>query len=282
MNYQFKYYPEPGITYDIIRMLYVKLNANSIWKETLTTVDCQEEHISFIEEHAGLLPEPDPDLALFAYIPTNRKTTFLSSIVDELISNNFSSYTLNSLYEYINDISRVKDGIFTYYFYDEFIDSTDFEYQLRVNRTIPDRIKLLLFGFSYNPTAFIKKLNTTIQEYYTLIKKLWKEVSVSTEMLKQFSSKLFSEKLLVKIESDSNITEEVRYSLCRCTPMYLISGCSQNNLFFISTQNTIQESIRTEIAYSTSELIQAIHSIDDQYRLEILHFLKNSPEQSPL
>lgn len=128
-------------------MLYVKLNANSIWKETLTTVDCQEEHIRFIEEQARLLPEPDLDLALFSYIPTNRKTTFLSTVADDIISNDFQTYTIKNLYEYTNNISKVKDSIFNYYFSEEFFRSSDFEYQLRASRTIPDRINFYSLAF---------------------------------------------------------------------------------------------------------------------------------------
>ena len=282
MNYQFKYYPEPGITYDIIRMLYVKLNANNIWKETLTTVDCQEEHIHFIEEHAKLLPEPDPDLALFAYIPTNRKTTFLSSIVDELISNNFSSFTLNSLYEYINNISRVKEGIFSYYFYDEFINSVDFEYQLRVNKTIPDRIKLLLFGFSYNPMAYIKKLNATIQEYSSLITKLGKVESFTIDALDQFVAIMYENNSKKHFKDSPDDPHVMMYSLCRCTPVFNLFFYSTQNPFFVSTPSTISKVLTSEDSCTNSELLKLIHSIDDQYRLDILRLIRLNEELSLL
>lgn len=278
MSYTFKYYPDPGITYDIIRMLYVKLNASSIWKETLTTIDYQEEHVRFIEEHANLLPEPDPDLSLFFYIPTNKKTTFLSTVADELICKNFQTYSIEDLIKYTNNITKVKEEIFNYYFSDKILGSADFEYQVRSSRTIPDRIKLLLFGFSYNPAEYITKLNNVIQNYYELIGTYWKIDLISNDVLNQFTAKLISKPAVTKKHIDLTF---VAYSLCRCTPMHLLFGYSQENLFFISTSNTLIENIRSDLAFSTSELLQTLHSIDDQYRLEIIKLLKNTPEQSP-
>lgn len=277
MSYTFKYYPDPGITYDIIRMLYVKLNASSIWKETLTTIDSQEEHVRFIEEHASLLPEPDPDLSLFFYIPTNKKTTFLSTLADELICKDFQTYSIDNLINYTNNITNVKEGIFNYYFSDKILGSADFEYQLRSSRTIPDRIKLLLFGFSYNPEAYIAKLNKTIINYYEIIGAQSLMESFRLDELEKFVNITFKNKSI-----GSSKFKNISYSLCRCTPVFNLVYYNEEHPFFISAPKTIRTAISDNVSFTNSKLLQLIHSIDDQYRLDIIRIIRMSSGISPL
>ena len=58
MNFTFNYNPDPGIMYDIIRMLYVKFNATNVWKETLTSVETKDQQYHYISEHSKTLPYP--------------------------------------------------------------------------------------------------------------------------------------------------------------------------------------------------------------------------------
>ena len=39
MSYSLKYYPDPGIAFDITKMLFVKLNSESVWQSSLTSID---------------------------------------------------------------------------------------------------------------------------------------------------------------------------------------------------------------------------------------------------
>lgn len=281
MNYQFKYYPDPGITYDIIRMLYVKLNPKSVWKETLTTVDYQEEHIQFIEEHAQLLPDPNSDISIFFFIPLKKRRTFISTIIERLISKRFTDYSISDLYMYLQNIPVIKRDMFSYYLGEQNYKSIDFEYQLRTNRTIPEKIKLLLFGFSYNPEAYTSKVRNIIEEYYNLIKKYWSITSLSPTTLDQLGNCIINDSPKHVDKKLSSEIPTISYSLCRCTPVLLITNTSSRNPFFISTLETINEKISNESTFTNSELLQLVHSVDDQHRLDIIRLLKGEPNLSP-
>ena len=277
MSYTFKYYPDPGITYDIIRMLYVKLNACSIWKETLTTIDYREDHIRFIEEHAKLFPEPNSDLSLFFFIPSNKRKTFLSSILEQLITENFSAYSISDLITFLNNTPHISSILFSYYLGEHNYNARDFEYHLRSNKTIPDKIKLLLFGFHYNPETYTSKLCQTIYDYYLKIVNEFSTDQIPNNDLIKYVN------LASEIKPSPNTRyNEVLYSLCRCTPRLAMSGYSQDNFFFISTSDTISEKVNNKLEYSTLELLEAIHSLDDQYRLEIIQLLKSNTSLTPL
>ena len=60
MSYSLKYYPDPGIAFDIVRMLFVKLNPPSVWQELLTSPESVHEESEYLQNHADMLPDPAP------------------------------------------------------------------------------------------------------------------------------------------------------------------------------------------------------------------------------
>lgn len=279
MNFQFTYLPDPGISYDVGRMLYVKLNPLSIWKETLTTVEHQEEHIRIIEEHAKLFPEPDSDLSLFVYTPTNKNTTFLSSVTKQLISEGFSEYTISDLISYFENPSKIRNEVLSFYIGEQCLESSNFEYHLRTNRNIPDRIKLLLFGFSYNPKAYTTKLINTINEYYSIISSWVSFEKLSSDELTQFVNIMFDKNSITSNPTDKVFT--FPYSLCQCTPVLILCGYSATNPFFVSTICSIKGKKTQDLTVSRSNLLELIHALDDPYRIDIIQLLKHHDGLSP-
>ena len=93
MNHTYQYYPDPGIAFDISKMLLVKLNPVNIWSTLLTSIDSQKDDTLFIQNNAESFPSPKSELLLFFFIPNNKNTTFFSSILSHVIQNNFSSFS---------------------------------------------------------------------------------------------------------------------------------------------------------------------------------------------
>lgn len=282
MNYTLKYNPDPGIAYDIVRMLYVKLNATNIWRETLTSIESNDHQYDYIIEHAKLLPDPKPELALFFYIPTNKKATFMSMITEKMISNDFSSFSISNFYTYLNNSKQLLNDVLSYYLGDQDYTNVVFESLIRLSKTIPDRIKLLLFGFSYNPIAFSSQLSKMISSYYDIIYADCQAVPMSSLDLKQFSDMLieqsqFFHKKHASFQEDSTIG----FSLCTYTPDFLLYNHSKHNPFFITTENTIHNKLSNQLSISLQELLQSIHALNDQYRLSIIHLLKEHGSLSP-
>ena len=55
---------------------------------------------------------------------------------------------------------------------------------------IPDRIKLLLFGFIYDPRNFISALKNAISSYYSVITNDEHEFSLQSEVMQDFTNLL--------------------------------------------------------------------------------------------
>ncbi len=173
MNYFFEYFPEPGIAHDICKMLYVKLNPQTDWQETLTSFDSQEEHINHIINHSALLPDPKPELSLFVYRPLRKSSTFLSKILVSLISSNFTSFSISNLLSYFSNIQQVRQDIFTFYLGEQDYTHIDLDHVIRLTSNIPDRIKVLLLGFALYPQKYISILTKTINQYHSFITNTW-------------------------------------------------------------------------------------------------------------
>jgi len=282
MNFTFNYNPDPGIMYDIIRMLYVKFNATNVWKETLTSMETNDQQYHYISEHAKILPDPKSELALFFYIPTNKKTTFMSMITDKMVSDDFSSFSISNIYSYLSNTNQVYNDVLSYYLGEQDYSNVIFESLIRLSKTIPDRIKLLLFGFSDNPIAYISQLSNWISTYYSSINMDNESVQISSTDLDKFTNLLIEQshafhKKRTSLKKDSVIG----FSLCKYTPDFLMYNHSEQNPFFISTEITIQEKINNQTTLSTQELLHATHALNDQYRLTIIRCLKQFGSLSP-
>ena len=280
MKYNLIFYPDPGLVFDISKMLFVKLNTPNIWKEMLTSIDSPEEFHEFIIKHSKPLPDPKPELLLFSFLPTNKKYTFLSMIIDRHISKSFFSFTIKDFLSYFEDVEQVKNDLLSYYLGDQDYSQIMFEHMIRSSKTIPDRIKLLLFGFSYNPKSFINQLIKTIQSYHDLLLKCPLELP-SNDDLSTFYQQLYNQFFSNRKTKKSISTDTpLGYSLCRCTPDFLFYNLANKELFFITTNITIDIKIKNQVSFSTHQLLLSLNALNDQIRLDIIRLLKTKSSLS--
>jgi len=274
MSYKFEYYPDPGIAYDIVKMLFLKLTSPNEWKEMLTTITSHEYYTEYIQNKANLLPDPTPELLLYVYIPINKKYTFLSTIIAKLIDTDVHSFTLNSLITYLSNVDEVKEDLYSYYLGTQDYSNTDLDHLIRTNKNIPDKIKVLLFGFAMYSYKHISYLIKTIEEYYIIIKENW-----ISDIPTEFDLNLFLEKVIDEIYSSNTMllnslkNNSIPYSLCHSTPDFLSLGFSSSYPYFISTYDSIQSMIKNDSKPSTSEIILAARALSDNYRISILNQL---------
>jgi len=274
MCYTFEYYPAPGIAHDIAKMLYVKLSSPNEWQEMLTTLASHEYYTNYIQNQVNSFPDPSSDLVLFTHIPISKKHTFLSQIIAQLIDLDFRSFSLDTLIEYFSHIDQVKNDLYTFYFCEQDYSKIDFDHIIRNNKTIPDKIKILLFGFSMYPNKYISNLVKVLTLYYQTIKKQFNFTSASMIDLAHFVNKTlnntFQNDLALHQKLHSSI---ISYSLCYSTPTFLYSGLSSNPPYFITTTETIQLSLKKETATSINDLIDVAQALGDKHRISIINQL---------
>lgn len=281
MQYNLQYYPEPGIAYDIAKMCFVKLNSPNIWQESLTVIDPENNYASFIQEQANLFPKPKSEALLFSYIPANKSTTFLSTLVSKLISKNFCSFSVSDIISYFDNTTEVQNDLFSYYFGKEDYTDVDIDHIIRHNTLISDKIKIMLLGFSLYPAKYISCLTKTILDYYSIIKNLLDSHPDFEADYNSFIDLLISESNLHGEPAIPSIKNSlISYSMCITTPEFLYCNLSISYPFFITTLKTISQLLYNNIAPPTVNLIQSAQAISDPHRFKIINLLISQKQLS--
>ena len=274
MSTHFLYYPDPGIAFDISKMLLVKLNSLTVWHNLLTLTDFTNSEISFIENCAKVLEDPKPELVIFSFVPSNRKTTFLSHIISNLLQSGLSTFNLLTIKCYLEDYVTVQKDLFNFYFDLALDSSIDIDHLMLSNKSIPDKIKILLYGFYLYPQKYISKLLTIIERYYHSIMEKWHSPIDNNIDLTRFSMcliDLYSRDNQIQLNDQTPLIE---YSLSFCVPQFLIMNLTISPPFFVTTTTTINNYISSKnVSPSSQQLMKLSQALSDKTRISILNIL---------
>lgn len=276
MSLHFDYYSEPGIIQDILKMLYVKLNPNNVWKEVLTPADSQNTAIQYIQQYSELFAEVKSELALFFYIPTNKHATFMTSALEPFLIKDFSHFNLDCILNYLNDIEKVRSDLYSYFLNENISNPGAFENAIRCSKYITDRIKLHLFGFSYNPNLYITSLRKAFITYHDFIKEKWPSSPLEEKVLNDFVKVINNRNRSSNNPQRVFTSDNISYSLCRCTPNFFVANYSSEHEFFITTFQTLNQRTQNTSFQSRISLLQSLHALDDSHRLSILDLIKKN------
>lgn len=276
MSYVLKYYPDPGIAFDISKMLFVKLNSERTWQEHLVSLNTPDLDLSYIYSHQHLLVDPPPELLLFVYLPSNKSTTFLTTIIARLISQDFKNFVLPCLFSYLKNVKNLQIDLLSYYLGISNSFPNNIEELICHCKTIPDKIKLLLFSFILKPTKYVTKLIKTIHTYQEYISKLKENPGFHSLNITQFIDHL----LTTSYKNKSTAIEytnkyEIGFSMCFTTPDFLYHNLNIKNPYLISTSNTILQLLDNQNDLSINQLTQCSYALNDKNRIYILtHIIK--------
>ena len=151
MTRKFTYYPDPGIAYDISKMLLIKLNPSSTWVDMFTSPSNIKNDMKHIQSCADALSTPKSELLIFSFIPSNQKTSFLTYVISNLLHSGIHNFSLSHLTSYLKNYAAVKNELLSFYLDSPNPDNLDLDYAIRNNRTLPDKLKILLLTFLMNP-----------------------------------------------------------------------------------------------------------------------------------
>ncbi len=271
MHYTFHYYPDPGIAFDITKMLLVKLHPVNTWSSLLVSIDTRKEDILFIQKNASLFSSPRPELLLFFSLPANKRATFFSTLLGKVIQTNFTTFSFPSFLSYFNDVEKIKKDIHSFYFDSELSDSTDYEHFIRTSKNIPDKIKLLLFGFYVNPTKYINYLIETLESYYRTIVDSFISAASTIAISDSYIDQLLKRTENLDISSNSDIS--ISYSLSFTTPEFLVFNYSNKHPYLITTSKSIDRILKTSDPYSINSFIAATAALSEKQRILIINLL---------
>lgn len=273
MTVHLNYYPDSGIAYDISKMLLVKLNPSNTWTELLTSPGNIENDLIHIKSCVDSLPNPKPEIFLFSFIPSNQNTTFLSFIISRLLEQGIHCFSISQLVSYLEDPSHVQNDLFEFYFGTFPSPKLDFDHTIRNNKILPDKLKVLLFGFVMYPQKFTTPLIDIVNTYYSIIKSDILSPLNKNVNLKKFTQHLIdqnSNRSFLSFSQNSDL--EIAYSLSYCVPEYLAVDFITDHPFFISTEQTINKYNNSQkIPHTYLQLIELCHALSDKIRISILN-----------
>ncbi len=274
MSYSLKYYPDPGIAFDISKMLFVKLNSQTAWQTALASVDSNSSEITHIQKYASLLPEPDIEVLLFTYIPSNKSTTFLSILISKLIYQDFKSFTVSKLQKYLENSELIQADLLLYYLGEQKYSHSDLERIIRINKNIPDRVKILLLGFILNPYKYLNTLSQVITKYYQLIYKNWIIPNEVPFLPDSFIDCVIQNTYSNELPILSFIQEHtISFSLCFSTFDFLLRHFTSENPFIITASETVNQMLASTPHLDTSTLILVANALSDKHRINIIQKL---------
>ena len=262
------YYPEPGIAHDISKMFFVKLNPTNIWQEMLASTDTTSDQLENIKLFSSSLPSLKEEVTLFSFIPLDKKVTFLSQLFARLISLNFVNFSLETITDYFSNIAQVRNDLLTYYFGDyDYSTVIDYDHIIRQNKKIPERIKILLWGFNSYPEKYISALLQSIGEYHTQI-----IASHPTLNFEEFDFGPLIKWIITKhYPTFSKPPLHLHFSLCYTTPYFLYHNFTSDIPYCITTLDTINERrFAPEFPPSLSSILDIINALGDKSRLALL------------
>ena len=275
MSYSLKYYPDPGIAFDISKMLFVKLNPVSVWKSSLTSIDSPVNEFDFIHDFANFLPHPESDLLLYVFIPSNKNTTFLSTLIAKLMSQDFYQFTISKLTSYIKNDTSFQHELISYYLGNTDYKLSNLETKIRTSKTIPDKIKVLLLGFIISPTQYQKSLAAFISLYYDLIKSNCcpdNPLDLLPKSVVDIIMQTYPDNRKDTIQLNC---DELGFSFSFSTLDFLVRNFTSDKPYFICAPDTFTQIKSDIVSLDTNVFIETTSAISDKHRLSIISHLIN-------
>ena len=238
--------------------------------DILTSPANVKAEITHIQKCADALPAPNSKMLLFSFVPSNQKTTFLTSVISHLLDSGIHSFSISKLTSYLNDYTLVKNDLINFYFDSSTVNNLDFDHVICNSRSIPDKIKVLLFSFLMYPQKYTSSLIHVIDSYYTEIKnRLLSPLNNNTDLnlLYKYLTKRSSQQ-----SRNLNISSPIGYSLSYCVRDYLAFDFTSVPPYFISTEITINDYNNSpDDSVTFSELTDLCRALGDKIRMSILN-----------
>lgn len=275
MQYTFHYNPEPGIVSDITRLLTIKLAPRSIWEPYFTLIDSYTSDMEYINNFSKEFHVRYTKLLLFSYIMPNRPASYLSTLFIQSVQDDFSAFSFQSFLSYFQNHDQIRQDLLSYYLGDHDYSYINVEPLIRKNHLIPDKLKILLFGFLCDPSTYLRHLVTQMQTFYSQLYDYHivhsNDFSLTFETFDSILNTWCSSPSLVK-ESINN--PSIYYSCCYSIPHHLFHQFSTVIPWFIFSPNSNFPLNSTLKPTSSISLISLANALSDSSRIIIIQLLQ--------
>lgn len=279
MNYIFENHPDPGLAVDTVKILIHKLNAEHIWLQSQLLPATYHQDEAYVKHQLNLFQAPDSKLYLFVYISKTNPVCYLTQHLKNQIENNFDKFSFSDFISSFNDIPKITKNLLAHYTGVLDYTNVDFETLIRHDESIPDKVKVLLYGFLIKPEKYVDSLKKYLYLYYnTLVKtdRNLKNLTLDSAILHSLLKSCFKdpEVFLSKIQDN-----KIRYSVCTTIPYHLQFGHT-SFLWFILTEKSITLFHNDSLTFPSDYLTYLGDALRNQTRISIIQHLIHSQQIS--
>lgn len=278
MSFQYKYYKDPGLIIDVIKVLSLKLNSKYFLGSASLLSKNNPQEIEQLKTLLNSFETPPKELLLFFYKPTENFYNFMTCYVEKMLCQDFPQVTLSTLFKKLNQSSSLQQEILSFYLSKHDLTETSLVSLLRTDKVLPDNIKFYLLSFQLDPKSFYSLLIAWLQKYASFIE---------TEFLPNCQSFL-PEAQTLKILIDHAYpdrssffsTRPILFSVCSVLQDYLYIHSSAHHNWLITGcrfQKTVDAILQLKQTIDLQEICEAL---GDPIRLNIINHLYTQKEST--
>ena len=271
MPFQFKYYKNPGVIIDVIKLLSFKLNPKYFLPSASLLSKQNPKEVEHLKKQLNSFETPPKELLLFFYKPTENFCNYMTRYAEKILCHDFPHTTLSSLYEKIEKTPTFKQEVISFYLPKCETTGTNIVSLLRTNNTLPDNIKFYLLSFQLDPQSFCSLLCTWIGKYAKVIEQkflpLCNEFCPDDQTMQKLIHHTYPER------SNSFAVQPILYSICSVIQDFqyidssvhqnwLITGCRFRDVVNVLTQEK-----------QTIDLQEICEALGDSIRFKIINHL---------
>lgn len=272
MNYVFKNHQDPGLAVDAVKILAMKLNPEHIWLQSLLFPSSYLQDEAYVKQQLSLFSDPDSKLYLFVYISKTNPVCFLTKYLKNQIEKSFDSFAFQDFISSFDEVTKIKKALLSHYTGVVDYTTIDIETLIRHDDSMPDKIKVLLYGFLIKPDKYLESLKKYLYLFYNVLIKTNRTLTKTT-----LDSSTIKTLLSTCIKDPdkflSGITDStIRYSICSTIPNYLEFG-TNSYFWMILTENIIVNLTQSPNSVPSDYLIYLGDALRNHARLTIIREL---------
>lgn len=171
---QSKFRKTPGMLFDWISMMSLKLNEREKWLYSTVNAGEENEDLAYISYWMQRFPAPDEMLLLFFYLPDRMTPSCLMTLFETTMKDKKGKVEAEEIWRKIADITLMKELVAQYYFHCSASCLKIEEIGELIRRIhLEGNLRFLLLEFFINPRTFLVSLQRWARVYYEEIETIY-------------------------------------------------------------------------------------------------------------
>lgn len=161
------YHQTPGVVFDWISMLILKLNAREKWLSSVAAIGQEEEDMNYIMYWMGRFEQPDEVLRLFFYQSDQTSSCLFMQLFEQAMAEGGGEQVLTRLWEKLENPMELKKATVGYYLKQPVKGMSLGEIGALIReKRLPEEVRFLLLEFMISTENFRRVLWDTCHAYH--------------------------------------------------------------------------------------------------------------------